>query len=134
MKKPLLSFVAALLISFTGIRAKVPAETGTSFKSPDEEVALDIQRGTGEVKLHIIVRDISQFDHVVVERSAESPNYFGNCKYISGANAKSKTVDIIETDRYPYAAAKDVYYRIKTVTKDGIERAYPALMLTAVNK
>ncbi len=103
-------------------------------KSADEEVALNVRRGTGEVKLYLQIKDISQFDHIIVERSAESPSYFGKCRYISCTDVVIKDGYILETDRYPFSAAKDVYYRIKTVTKDGIERAYPAVLLPAVRQ
>ena len=103
-----------------------------TYKSVDEEVALEVHRGSGDVKLAIQIKDITQFHHIVVERSAESPNYFGKCKYISCAGIKITGGKISEADRYPYSATKDVYYRIKTVTNDGIERAYPAILLAAV--
>ena len=102
-------------------------------KSADEEVSLNVRRGTGEVKLYLQVKDITQFDHIVIERSAESPDYFGKCRYISCSDVVVKDGYILETDKYPYSASKDVYYRIKTVTKDGVERAYPAVLLPAVS-
>lgn len=104
------------------------------FKSADEEVALDVQRGTGDVKLSLQVKDITQYNHIIIERSAESPNYFGKCKYISCSSVKVKDGKIMESDNYPYSATKDVYYRIKTVTNDGVERAYPAVLLAAVSQ
>lgn len=133
MKKILLSLVASLLIGFPTVFAtgNGTVENTYTFKSADEEVALDVQRGTGEVKLHLLVKDMSQYDHIIIERSAETPNYFGKCKYISCAEVKSHNGYMLQIDRYPYSANKDVYYRIKTVTKDGIERAYPAVLLAS---
>lgn len=133
MKKLFFSIVSIGWICISAGIAAPRVENSASFTSPDEEVALEIKRVGAEVKLHVFVKDISQYDHVLIERSAESPNYFGRCKYFSATNTQSKLIDVIETDKYPYAASKDVYYRIKTITKDGIERAYPSLLLTAVN-
>ncbi len=130
MKKILVLFNVLCLITLT-FAAGSSADTENSFSSTDEEVALSVLRVNGEVKLNIQLKDITQFDHILVERSAETPNYFGKCKYISCADEKSDNSRICEKDRYPFSAAKDVYYRIKTVTKDGVERAYPSVLLAA---
>lgn len=105
-----------------------------AFKSSDDEVSLDVKRGTGDVKLVLQIKDITKYHHIVVERSAESPNYFGKCKYISCASAKITDGKLLEADKYPYSATKDVYYRIKTVSNDGVERAYPAVLLAAASQ
>jgi hypothetical protein len=123
--------ILILILSSYMTHAQTPAGT---FKSVDEEVGLEVHRGNGDVKLTVQVKDIKQYHHIVVERSAESPNYFGKCKYISCATASLADGKLMESDRYPYAATKDVYYRIKTVTNDGIERAYPPVLLAAVSQ
>lgn len=105
---------------------------GGVYKSVDDEVGLEIQRGTGEVKLSIQVKDLTQYNHILIERSAETPNYFGKCKYISTTNVKLTDGKILEADKYPFSATKNVYYRIKTITNDGVERAYPAVLLPAI--
>ncbi len=110
------------------------APSNNGVKSSDDEVALDVQRGSGDVKLALQVKDITQYHHIIIERSAESPNYFGKCKYILCASVKVTDGKIMEADRYPYSANKDVYYRIKTITNDGIERAYPAVLLAAASQ
>ena len=133
MKKIFLTLTAALLVGFFPAFANGPAETSVySFNSTDEEVAMNVLRGTGEVKLNILVKDLAQYDHIIIERSAETPNYFGKCKYISMSDVKSENGQMVQLDKYPYSATKDVYYRIKTITKDGIERAYPAVLLAAI--
>lgn len=101
------------------------------FKSTDEELSFDVERGKGEVLMHLLVKDLTQYHHIVIERSAETANYFGKCKYISCADQTTKDGYIQEADRFPYSPAKDVYYRVKTVTNDGVERAYPPVLLAA---
>ncbi|MFM2305349.1 MAG: hypothetical protein RLZZ367_18 [Bacteroidota bacterium] len=130
MKQLLLTFTFGLLIGFPTVFAGVPAEVNNSFVSPDDQFTLEVKRVTGEIKLHLNIKDMSQFDYVVIERSAETADEFGRCKYISGGKAQSG--DFNEVDRFPYEA--DVYYRIKVVTKDGNEQLYPAVMLTAVKE
>lgn len=131
MKKILIAFTTLLTLSTSAAFANGPAENTYSFNSTDNEVAMNVERTSGEVKLNILITNITQFDHILIERSAENPNYFGKCKYISCADAKIENGKLVEKDRYPYSAAKDVYYRIKTVTKDGVERAYPPVLLAA---
>lgn len=132
MKKIFLTLTALVTLGFTSTFANGKEEIAAgNYYSTDEEVAMSVKRISGEVKLDIMVRDMSQYDHILVERSAENPNYFGKCKYISCADTKTENGRLSQADRFPYSAAKDVYYRIKTVTKDGVERAYPAVLLAA---
>ena len=132
MKKLTLSVVVAFTIGLLPALANGPAEKSEyTFKSTDNEVAMEVQRINGDVKLQMYVRDMSKYDHIIIEKSAETPNYFGKCKYISCADAVVKNGKMTEVDKYPYSALKDVYYRIKTVTKDGVERAYPPVLLAS---
>jgi hypothetical protein len=128
--------IFATLLCLTGLFAAVIAgnPNNYSFKSTDEEVALELQRGKGEVLIHLLVKDISQYDHILIERSADSPNYFAQCKYISCADEKTDNGYLLKVDKFPMPGSKDVFYRIKTVTKDGIARAYPAVQLAAVTQ
>src|SRR5580704_13536394 len=132
MRKTMLPilFAAAMVASLAFYGFKPGGPTDYTFKSVDDEVALEIERGKGEVLLHLLVRDMGQYDHIVIERSAGNGNYFGKCKYISCADQKTANGVMLEVDKYPFAANKDVYYRIKTVTKDGIERSYPSVLLS----
>ena len=134
MKKIFFTLTVISAVSVFAVFANGEVQKSSSFKSSDEEVSIDVQRITGEVKLHLMIKNMSKYDHILIERSAETPDYFGKCKYISCADAKTEKGDFIQVDKYPYSANKDVYYRIKTVTKDGIERAYPAVLLASVTQ
>ena len=131
-KKVFFTLFVISAVSVLVVFANGEVQKNSSFKSSDEEVAIEVQRIAGEVKLHLVVKNMNQYDHILIERSAETPDYFGKCKYISSADIKTENIDVVQIDRYPYAANKDVYYRIKTVTKNGIERAYPAVLLASV--
>ena len=130
MKRFLFVLVGFMMLGLSS-KAGDPAATYI-FKSTDEDVVLEVERGKGEVVLHLLVKNMGQYDHILVERSAENQNYFGQCKYISCADEKTVNDQLTKQDKYPFSAAKDVYYRIKTVTKDGISRVYPAVLLAAV--
>mgnify|MGYP001556799556 CR=1 FL=1 len=134
MKTSGLLFTVISLVASSFMLNAQDTKSSSDFKSADDEVALDVQRGTGDVKLSLQVKDITQYNHIVIERSAENLNYFGKCKYILCSSVKMKDGKIVESDNYPYSATKDVYYRIKTVTNDGVERAYPAVLLAAVSQ
>jgi len=131
MRKLRLVFSTVIAFVFSLSFASGQIGNVASFQSTDKEVTLEVQRGTGEVKLHLTINHLLQYDHIIIERSAETPDYFGKCKYISCTDAKTEKGDFKQIDKYPYSATKDVYYRIKTVTKDGVERAYPAVLLAS---
>ena len=131
MKKLLCLFIVLIRISTAGVSAQPDNPKGV-YKSVDDEVSLEIHRGSGDVKLIMEIKDLKQYHHIIVERSAETPEYFGKCKYIDVASLKTTDGKLSEADKYPYSATKNVYYRIKTITNDGIERAYPAVLLPAI--
>ena len=129
MRTLLLLFIA-FLAGPSAVLAGNPNGPSTN-TSADEEVGLLVERNKTEVVLNLSVKDITQYDHIIVERSADNPNYFGQCKYITCADEKATDGKIVKVDRFPFPATKDVFYRLKTVTKDGIVRAYPAVLLAA---
>lgn len=131
MKQLLLTLTLGLLIGFPTVFAGVPAEINNSYVSPDDQFTLEVKRVTGEIKLHLNIKDMSQYEYVIIERSAETADEFGRCKYIN-CGGKARSGDFNETDRFPYEA--DVYYRVKAVTKDGAERSFPAVMVSAVKE
>jgi len=71
--------------------------------------------------------------NISIEKSADALNGFSQCKYIKFNESANDSVLIIKRDVYPLAASEDVYYRVKTVTKEGVSRAYPPVRLPALN-
>jgi len=132
MEKKLFITIVWLFACSPVVFSQAAQEKSYSFQSLEDEVSLQVERNGGEVKLRLFIKDITQYDHLLVERSAETPNYFGKCRYISSAEVKPVNGYLLQYDRYPYASNKDVYYRIKTVAKDGVERIYPAVLLPAL--
>src|SRR5689334_13996045 len=112
MKKilPLTIFTILIFYGSSVIAGNPGGDTpALRFKSTDEQLSFDVERGKGEVLMHLLVKDMAQYHHIIIERSAESPNYFGKCKYISCAEAQTKEGYMQESDRFPYSPAKDVY-------------------------
>lgn len=130
--------IITLLVFFAGC-SFAGSNNGTTqanyaFKSMDGEVSFEVERVSSEVKMHILIKDLSQLHHILIERSGDGGISFGQCKYISCDEENAKDGYLLKTDKYPLPASKDCYYRIKTVTKDGVTRAYPAVTLSSVSK
>jgi len=96
----------------------------------DGEFTMEVSRDNQEVKILMHFRDASQYSYVLVEKTDEIKNEFRQCAYIDIDEEKTKDGIIEKRDRYPrmYNAS---YYRLRTVTKEGIERTYPAVRLPA---
>lgn len=104
-----------------------------SFKSADEQVAMEVSRNAGNIDITIMFSKASEFEYVMIERSADSKTGFSQCKYIKFNESANDSVVIVKRDNYPLGAASDVFYRIKTVTKEGITRTYPSVRLPALH-
>lgn len=125
MKNMITSIATLFTVGFSFAHSPF-VTTKSTYQSPDERVAIDIQRGKGDVQLHIQLAEAAQYDQLIIERSTDALNYFASCKQLSASQIKA---DNVQVDKY--ATSKDVYYRIKTVSKEGVTRAYPAILLSA---
>ncbi len=123
-----------VLLAVVGMMASwVNGPESYSFKTTDEEIVLEVQRAKTEVQLHLLIKNPSDFESINIERSPENMNSFGRCKYIALAEEKLGTNGyLMKTDKYPYSACKDVYYRINTISKNGVSRTYAPVLLEAV--
>ncbi|MCX6198847.1 MAG: hypothetical protein NTY88_06450 [Bacteroidetes bacterium] len=124
--KNIITTVATLLTAGFSFAHTPFVTTNSTYRSPDDKVAMDIQRSKGDVQLHIQLNEAAQYDQLIIERSTDALNYFASCKQLSASQIKG---DNIQVDKY--ATAKDIYYRVKTISKDGVTRAYPAILLSA---
>lgn len=124
--KNILTTIATLLTAGFSFANAPFIISNSTYHSPDDKVLVDIHRSKGAVQLHIQLTESSQYDQLIIERSTDASNYFASCKQISASQIKR---DNIQVDKY--ATSQDVYYRVKTVTKDGVTRAYPAILLSA---
>jgi hypothetical protein len=124
--KNMITTIATLLTAGFSFAHAPFITTNSTYKSPDDRVAMDIQRGKGDVQLRVQLSEAGQYDQLIIERSTDALNYFASCKQLSASQIKG---DNVQVDNY--ATSKDVYYRIKTISKDGVVRAYPAILLSA---
>ena len=98
--------------------------------SVDGEFTLEVSREKQEVKILVVFRDATQFSHAVIEKSDDIKSEFRQCAYID-ANTDVKIDGATEKkDKYPRVYS-DSFYRLRTVSKEGIERSYPAVRLPA---
>ncbi len=101
-----------------------------AFKDANAEVALEVERTQGEISLHILAQDMAQYDHIIIERSGNGGEFFSQVKYIQTEGADIEDGNyVFRADKYPLPNNMDSYYRIKTVSKDGITRTFPSVAL-----
>ncbi len=124
----------ASLLLFMVVSAGAFSQTSDySLKSPDHEFAMEVSRGEYGIEIAILFTKASQFEYVTIEKSGDSQNNFGQCKYIKFNESANDSVIIVKRDTYPLTASEDVYYRVKTITKDGVSRVYPAVRLPGLH-
>lgn len=124
--KSIITIMATLITASFSFAHSPFITTNSTYQSPDDKVAIDVQRSKGDVQLHIQLTEATQYDQLIIERSTDALNYFASCKQLSAPQIKN---DNVQVDKY--ATSKDVYYRVKTISKDGVTRAYPAILLSA---
>ncbi len=102
-------------------------------KSTDQELAIEVSRSNNGIEIAIFLTKASQFEYVLIEKSADPQNGFSQCKYIKFNESANDSVVIVKRDVYPLTASEDVYYRVKTITKDGASRVYPSVRLPGLH-
>jgi hypothetical protein len=105
-----------------------------AFKDANADVALEVERNKGEVALHILAQDMTQYDHIVIERSGNGGEFFSQVKYVQTEGADIEDGNyVFRADKYPLPNNTVSYYRIKTVGKDGSTRTFPSVEVVASN-
>lgn len=127
-------FLLALKVQGQTVPIAQLQSESNSFVPVDSEFAMQVSRINNEVIISISFNDSLVFDYAAIERKAEFNGEFSQCKYISYEEVKTKGRRMLKKDTYAYAGANDVLYRLKLVTKDGVERIFPAINLPAVKK
>ena len=101
-----------------------------AFQDPNADVALEVERSKGEVVLHILAQEASQFDHIIIERSGNGGEFYSQVKYVQIDSEVAQDGNyILKSDKFPLSATTDAFYRIKTVAKDGATTVYPSVEL-----
>ncbi len=96
----------------------------------DGEFTMEVSRENQEVRIIMRFRDVTQYSYVMVEKTDELKNEFRQCAYVDVDEENAKDGVIEKRDRYP-RMYNTSFYRLRTVTKEGIERTYPAVRLPA---
>jgi hypothetical protein len=137
MKKLVQLFIisSSLICSnaFAGSPAEDKAKNNSSYNSPDEKVKFNAEKSKGEVKLQVELADFKGYDHIVIEKSSSLLGEFTEFKTILMAD-QMKAGGSSSIQQGDKSSSKDVFYRVKTVTKDGIARMYAPLMVPAESK
>jgi hypothetical protein len=104
------------------------------FKSSSYEVNIDLERGRGEVLVHLQSAYFKEYEQIIIERSGDGTGAYTTCKTINLADVKLAGDYYKTTDRFPLSAQADSYYRIKTISKEGINKTYPPVAIAAIKK
>lgn len=133
MKKTIITTIILALVVAAFAKGQAPENpTAYNFNNPGE-VAIELERGKTEITMHILLKDASQYDKVIIERSADVLNNYGQCKYMVIKNEEQDGNDYFKrTDRYPLPTHLDSYYRVVTVSKDGVKKTYPGVLLPGI--
>ena len=126
--------VAVILGLYINIYAGTNASAKHEFKSSDREVNFDIERGQGEVVLHLQSSAFGSLDQIIIERSSGDASGFTTIKSLDLADLKLSNDYYRTYDKFPLPAKGDSYYRIKTVSKDGSMKTFPPVQLAALSR
>lgn len=133
MKKVIYSI--SILIIALGLSSKASAGAPPSdkheFKSTDREINFDIERKAGEVELFFQSAAFKDYDEILVEKCGEDNGVYSVCKTIEVSQIKINGDYYATSDKYPTTSQKDCYYRIKTISKEGIMKTFPPVLLVA---
>ncbi len=100
-------------------------------KSSDDAFVVEVYHSGTRVKITLQFTDSSQYSYVTIERSIDPVIHFSQCKYLTPEKGKDgKRVYHLE-DAYPLSTSQDMFYRIKTVSAEGVTRVYPPVRLPA---
>ena len=123
--------VFALLV-FCSLLAK--SQSDYFFKSPDGEIAIEVSRQQQTVTIALFLTNATQFESVSIERSLDAQNNFAQCKYIRFNESAQANVVIVKKDEFPLTSIGDIFYRIKTISTEGVTRIYPSVRLPNIRE
>lgn len=128
--KPILVVICSFVI-FISTNAQT---TDFFLKSPDGELAIELSREQQSVNIALFISNAQQFESVSIERSLDSQNNFGQCKFIQFNQSAQPNVVIVKKDAFPLTYVDEVYYRVKTISTDGVTRIYPSVRLPGIRE
>lgn len=102
-----------------------------SYVSADSLVQMEVKRDNKSISVALIFKADDHLDRLVIERSAQSSTGFTQCKYLKTNNSASDVITLDFRDLYA-SYISEYYYRLKTISTDGVERIYPPLRLRAL--
>ena len=127
-----------ILVAMCGVSINIYCSTAASdkheFKSSYNDINFDIERKMGEVVLHFQSSLFKNYDEIIVERSSENSGGFSACKIINLAEVKVDGDYYRTSDKFPVSAKMSSYYRLKTISKEGITKTFPPIELPTLTR
>ena len=97
--------------------------------SSDNELGMELSRAKYGINITLLLYHASAFEFVSIEKSAEQNSGFRQCKYIALNGTANDSIVIVQRDIYPLVYSQDVFYRVKTVSREGVTRIYPPVRM-----
>lgn len=101
------------------------------YLSSDSTVKMEVKRENKAIMVYLIFKSDDQLERLVVERSVQPGTGFTQCRYIKPNNSASEVITLGFRDNFA-SYIQEYYYRLKTISSDGVERSYPPLRLASL--
>lgn len=98
------------------------------YVSSDSTVQMEVKRENKAIIVSLIFKRDSQLERLVIERSVQPTTGFTQCRYLKTNNSAGEVITLSFRDNFA-SYIQEYYYRLKTISLDGIERSYPPLHL-----
>jgi len=95
---------------------------------------MQLSRVEYKVMVALYFTRASQFAYVSIERSMEEKRGFRQCKYIQLGAGVNDSIVLVEHDKYAIPASEDAFYRLKTISIEGVIRTYPPVRLPGLGR
>lgn len=133
MKKFTITLAIFATLGITSLFAN-PNPEKREFKNTHHEINLEVERLKGEVAIHLLSQNFTELDQVIIERSGDGIQGFTPCKVLDVKDQQIVEGNyVVAKDRFPYPASVDTYYRVKTISKEGITKTYAPIQLQALH-
>jgi len=123
--------ITFLVLFFMLIETSLRAQENV-YVSPDSTVRLEVKRENKTIVVALVYNPDDQLDKLIVERSLQSTGGFSQCRYLKTNNSSSEIITINFRDNYANYIS-EYFYRLKSISIDGVERVYPALRLPSLS-
>lgn len=108
--------------------------TDYTWASNDKELTMEVSRADYGINITLLFYHASQFEFITIEKSTDPQGGFSRFKYIDLSQSVNDNILLQQRDMFPVVYRTDMFYRIKTVNKEGIINTYLPVRCPAYSK